>query len=189
MIKKMKYTPASNLKSLLVVAILLGNTCSSVPPEEIKASIELVDIDTRWEKKLYQPWPPKLILVPAISFKIKNIGEKPLGYIYCNGIFKILDENKNLGDNFVAGIGSKAVQPGETSDTISLQSFQGVEGKNIKDFKTNPGWRSVEVKVFIKHKGSQYILIGQYEISKKINFSEPAPLEPPEAKKKEEEKK
>ena len=187
--KKMKRWLASGLKSLLIIAILLGNTCSSIPPEELKASIELVDIDTRWEKKLYQPWPPKLILVPAISFKIKNIGEKPLGFISCNGIFKIIDENKNLGDNFVSGIGRKAVQPGETSDTISLQSFQGVEGKNLKDFKTNPGWRPVEVKIFIKHKGSQYILIGRYDISKKINFSEPAPLEPPKAKKKEEEKK
>lgn len=187
--KKTKYTLAAGFKSLLIVAILLSNTCSSIPPEELKASIELVDIDTRWEKKLYQPWPPKLILVPAISFKIKNIGEQPLSFIYCNGIFKIIDENKNLGDNFVAGIGRKPVQPGETSDTISLQSFQGVEGKNIKDFQTNPGWRPVEVKVFVKHKGSQYILIGQYEISKKINFTEPAPPEPPETKKKEEEKK
>lgn len=176
--------------ALLIGLILTGTSClKTMPAEELKASIELVDIDTRWEKKYYQPWPPKLILVPAISFKIKNVGDNPLEYIYCNGIFKFVDENENLGDNFVAGISGKAVMPGELSDTISLQSFQGVEGNNLAHFKNNPAWKTVTVKIFVKSKGSQYILLDEYEVSKKINFQEPEPVgmeekEKPEKKKK-----
>ncbi len=144
--------------------------------EVLKASIELVDIDTRWEKKYYQPWPQKLILVPAISFKIKNIGSKPLNYIYCNGVFKSFDDNQNLGDNFVSGIGGKKVMPGELSETISLQSFFGVEGTNLAHFKNNPAWKKVMVTVFVKSKGSQYVALGEHDISRKINFTEPAPV-------------
>lgn len=173
--KKVEFTLAFHV--LLIGLIIMGASCiKNMPAEELKASIELVDIDTRWEKKYYQPWPPKLILVPAISFKIKNVGDNPLEYIYCNGIFKFVDENENLGDNFVAGIGGKAVTPGELSDTISLQSFQGVEGKNLAHFKHNPAWKTVMVKIFVKSKGSQYILLDEYEVSKKINFQEPEPV-------------
>jgi hypothetical protein len=151
--------------------------CSKgMPAEELKASVEIVDIDTRWEEKYYQPWPPKLILVPAISFKIKNVGENPLQYVYCNGIFKLEDDNENLGDNFVAGIRGEPVNPGETSETISLQSFQGVEGQNLAHFKDNPAWKTAVVKLFVKSKGSQYVLVGEYKVSRKINFTEPEPV-------------
>ena len=186
--KKVKYTPAPYV--LLIGLVILGTSCiKSMPAEELKASIELIDIDTRWEKKYYQPWPPKLILVPAISFKIKNAGDKPLNYIYCNGIFKFVDENKNLGDNFVAGISGKSVMPGDLSDIISLQSFQGVEGKNLAHFKHNPAWKTVTVKIFVKSKGSQFVLLDEFEVSKKINFQEPEPVgmnekEKPEKKEK-----
>lgn len=173
---------------LLLLSSMWMTACApQMSVEEIKASVELVDIDTRWEKKYYQPWPPKLILVPAISFKIKNVGSVPLQYVYCNAIFKFEDENENLGDNFVAGIGGDPVNPGELSNTISLQSFQGVEGQNLAHFEGNPAWKVAEAKVFVKSKGSQYVEVGNYKISKKINFTEPDPvgMEPePKAKKK-----
>ncbi len=151
--------------------------CSSgMSEEELQASVELVDVDTRWEKKYYQPWPPKLTLVPAVSFKIKNVGDAPLQYVYCNAIFKFSDENKNLGDNFVAGISGDAVLPGETSDLISLQSFQGVEGDNLAHFKNNPAWQTAEVRIWLKSKGSQFVPAGEYKVSRKINFTEPEPV-------------
>lgn len=172
-----KGSTAGWLLMILTVSLFWTTGCSQgMSAEELTASVELVDIDTRWEKKYYQPWPPKLHLVPAISFKIKNVGEKPLQYVYCNGIFKLEDEKTNLGDNFVAGIGGKAVNPGETSEIISLQSFFGMKGQNLAHFKSNPAWQTAEVKIFFKSKGSQFVLMGEYKISKKINFSEPEPV-------------
>jgi len=145
-------------------------------PEELKSSLELTDIETRWEKKYYQPWPPKLTLVPAISFKVKNIGEEPLSYIYFNGIFRFIGEKENLGDNFLAGIHRKPLMPGETSEVITLQSNFGVEGDNVNHFKNNPEWKTAEVRIFAKSKGAQYALLNEYTISKKINFEEPEPV-------------
>jgi len=165
---------AGGIVVLLLFSGLVTTGCGpQMDPEVLKASVELVDVDTRWEKKYYQPWPPKLILVPAISFKIKNMGDQPLQYVYCNAIFKLEDENKNLGDNFVAGIGGQAVNPGELSETISLQSFQGVEGDNLAHFQNNPHWKIAEAKIFVKSKGSQYVQVGEYKISRRINFEEP----------------
>ncbi|MFO7979366.1 MAG: hypothetical protein R6V00_00860 [Candidatus Aminicenantes bacterium] len=165
------------LTLVLIILISLGSSCAkSIAPEELKSSIELIDIETRWEKKYYQPWPPKLTLAPAISFKVKNVGEEPLSYVYFNGIFRFIGEKENLGDNFLAGIHGDPLNPGEVSEEITLQSNFGVEGDNVEHFKNNPEWKTAEVRIFAKSKGSQYILLGTYTISKKINFKEPEPV-------------
>ncbi len=39
-----------------------------------------------------------------------------------------------------------------------------------------PAWQTAEVKIFFKSKGSQFVPVGEYTISKKINFSEPEPV-------------
>lgn len=190
--KRTVLTKIIPLTFLLMIIITLGSNCAkSISPEELKSSIELIDIETRWEKKYYQPWPPKLILVPAISFKVKNTGEKPLTYVYFNGIFRQVGEKENLGDNFVAGIRGEPLKPGEVSGEITLQSNFGVEGDNVEHFKNNPEWKTAEVRIFAKSKGSQYALLGTYTISKKINFEEPEPvgMEEEEEKKKKDKKK
>lgn len=144
----------------------------TVSEEELQASFELTDLETKWVAKEYQPWPPKLVLVPAMSFKVKNISDKPLKYINFNANFRFKDDYENLGDSFLAAIRGKAIDPGETSDVIMLKSNYGVEGKSLNTFKSNPQWKVVVCKLFASSKGSQYILLGEYEISRTIDFKE-----------------
>lgn len=162
----------------LIVAILLqrAGLVKTISPEEIKSSIEIVDVETEWVSKFYQPWPPKLVLVPSISFRVKNISNKPLRYINFNAIFKFKDDFENLGDNFLAAIRNKPVMPGEKSEVITLKSNYGVEGKTLASFKDNPHWRIVFVRLFVQSKGSQFVLLGEWEVSRKIDFKEPEPV-------------
>ncbi|OQX54743.1 MAG: hypothetical protein B5M54_04690 [Candidatus Aminicenantes bacterium 4484_214] len=136
----------------------------TVSPDELKNSIEIIDVETKWVKKYYQPWPAKLILVPAISFRVKNISDKPLRYINFNANFRFKDDYENLGD-------------------FTLKSNYGVEGKTKESFEKNPYWKTVFVKLFAQSKGSQYVLLGEWEVSKKIEFEEPEPVGLPEKKK------
>ncbi|MDH4271392.1 MAG: hypothetical protein OEW18_05385, partial [Candidatus Aminicenantes bacterium] len=57
---------------------LLLSACKGVSPEELKASVEIIEMSSKWVEKTYQPWPPKLTLVPTISFRVKNVSGKPL---------------------------------------------------------------------------------------------------------------
>ena len=88
----------------------------------------------------------------------------------------------------MAGIRGEPVLPGDKSDTITLRSFQGVEGQNLAHFKNNPAWRTVGVRIFVKSTGAEYVQISEYDISKTINFKEPEPVGM-EPKKKDESKK
>ena len=148
----------------------------TLSPEELKNSIEIVDVETKWVSKYYQPWPPKLILVPAISFRVKNLTDKPLQYINFNANFRFKDDYENLGDCFLAAIRGKPVMPGELSERILLKSNYGVEGKSLRSFQNNPHWKVVVVKLFVQSKGSQYVELGEWEVSRKIDFKEPEPV-------------
>ena len=89
----------------------------------------------------------------------------------CGGLKK----KNELGDLIlpIAAIRGDAVPPGEASDTILLKSNYGVDGNSLASFKNNPGWKTVIVQLFAQSKGSQYIKLGEWEVSKTIDFKEP----------------
>lgn len=170
--------------SILIFFILQrAGLMKTISPEELEASIEITNVETKWVKKIYIPWPQKLTLVPAISFRVKNLTDKPLRYINFNAVFRFKDDYENLGDNFLSAIRGEPVMPGELSEVILLKCNYGVEGKSLNSFKNNPQWRMAFVRLFVQSKGSQHVLMGEWDISKKIDFKEPEPFPPPKKKK------
>jgi hypothetical protein len=160
----------------VVLASLLLPSCKGISPEELKASLEIVEVSSKWVAKTYQPWPPKLILVPTITFRVKNNSDRPLNYLNFNAIFKSRDELENMGDNFLAAIRKQPIRPGETSPVITLKSNYGVEGKSLAQFKDNPQWKPVICRLFVQSKSPIHVLLGEYEISREIDFKEPEPV-------------
>ena len=104
---------------VIIVSILMffilqrAGLMKTISPEELEASIEITNVETKWVKKIYIPWPQKLTLVPAISFRVKNLTDKPLRYINFNAVFRFKDDYENLGDNFWQPLG----QIGDLTDT------------------------------------------------------------------------
>jgi len=171
------------LVKTLIIAIFISafiqTGCQKAPsPEELKASLEIVDVETKWVKKYYQPWPPKLTLVPAISFRVKNLTEEAIRYISFTATFRFNDESKNLGDGFMPGLPGKPIPPGGVSDVIFMRSSLGVEGKSVSHFRNSPHWKPTLVKLFARSKGSHYVLLGEWAVSRKIDFKEPEPYPP-----------
>jgi hypothetical protein len=163
--------------ALGVLSLVVLPACRTTTPEELKEAIELVDLETKWVSKYYQPWPPRLILVPQISFRVKNIGDRPLNYVNFNAVFNFKGERANLGDAFLAAIRGKAIAPGEMSGPIVLKSNLGVDGKDLENIRENPEWKPTEVRLFALSRGSQPVLLGIFDVSREIDFKEPEPVE------------
>jgi hypothetical protein len=173
------------MKKTAAIVLILGvlplffvTGCTRMTPQELKASIEITDVETRWVSKLYQQWPPRLVLVPVLSFRVKNISAKPMSYVNFNAVFNFKGERDNFGDCFLAAIRGKAVPPGQKSEVIALKSNFGVDGKDLKSFQDNPGWRQAEVRLFAQSKGTQPVLLGLYDVSRFIDFKEDVLEEP-----------
>ncbi len=168
----------------VIILILIQIGCQKPPTaEELKASVEILDVETKWVKKSYNPWPPKLILVPAISFRIKNLTKKTMRHISFTATFRFYDETKNLGDGFMPGLPGEPIPPGGVSDVIFIRSSLGVEGKNLSHFKSSPHWKPTVVKLFARAEGSHYALLGEWAVSRNIDFKEPEPYPPKKEKK------
>jgi hypothetical protein len=172
-----------SLLLLVLAGLVLAAACNIPKDEEIKSWMQIVDVETKWVSKEYRAWPPKLTLVPAISFRVKNVSPKPLTYINFNAIFKFKDDEENLGDNYLAGIRGTPVPPGELSPVILMKSNFGVEGKSLASFQNNPMWKQVAVKLFAQTQGSSHVLLGTYTCSRTIDFKEPEPAAKPAPKK------
>ncbi len=166
--------------ALVLAALVLAGlpACQTMSSEELKSSIEILDYSSVWVSRLYTPWPQRLILVPQISFRIKNIGQKPLTYVNFNAVFQFKGDPENFGDAFLAAIRGKAIPPGGTSDLIVLKSNFGVEGKNLAGIRDNPQWKSAFVRLFGISKGSHPVPLGVYDVSRDIDFKEPEQVGP-----------
>lgn len=185
MFKKNKRPRGQDMIISITLALLAMTACTKAPsPQELRSSIEIVDMETKWVAKAYQPWPPKLILVPSISFRVKNISSRPINYLNFNAIFKFKEETENLGDAFLAAIRKEPIMPGQLSEVIMMKSNYGVEGKTLESFKDNPYWKPVVVKLFVQSKGSIHVPLGEWAVSKVIDFKEPEPVGMGESKKK-----
>ncbi len=159
---------------VLTLAVLPG--CKTMSSDELKASVEVTDYSSAWVSKYYQPWPERLILVPQISFRIKNVGAKALTYVNFNAVYNFKGDPENFGDAFMAAIRGKAVPAGGTSDLIVLKSNLGVDGKNLAGIRDNPQWKQAEVRLFASSKGSTPVLLGVFDVSRDIDFKEPEPV-------------
>ena len=168
----------SAVLACVALALAVLPACKTMSSDELKGSIEVVDYTSSWVDKYYQPWPQRLILVPQISFRVKNIGAKPLTYVNFNAVYQFKGDPENFGDAFMAAIRGKAIPPGGTSDVIVLKSNLGVEGKNLAGIRGNPEWKQAFVRLFAISKGSTPVLLGVYDVSRDIAFKEPEPVEP-----------
>lgn len=176
---KMKhpYRYSAALAALAVLAPLLLAACKTPSIDQVKASLEVVDVQTKWVVKQYRQWPqPKLVLVPLVQFRIRNKTAEPLKYINFNGVFKRPGDAENLGDNFLAAIRNEPVPPGGFSPVITLKSNFGREGRNLEQFKLSPQELLYNVKIYAQFGGSRHALLGEYPISREIDFKEDQPV-------------
>jgi len=160
------------------LALAFQTGCKTMSQEELKASMEIVDVQTKWVSKHYQPWPQRLILVPVVSFRVKNLTAKSLTYVNFNAIFKFKGDQENMGDCFLAAIRGDGIPPGATSDVITLKSNLGVDGKTVEGIRNNPAWRPTEVNLFARSKGSAFVLLGTWDVSREIDFVPPTEIAP-----------
>ncbi len=176
---KMKhpYRYSAALAVLAVLAPLFLAACKTPSIDQVKASLEVVDVQTKWVVKQYRQWPqPKLVLVPLVQFRVRNKTAEPLKYINFNGVFKRPGDAENLGDNFLAAIRNEPVPPGGFSPVIILKSNFGREGRNLEQFKLSPQELLYNVKIYAQFGGSRHALLGEYPISREIDFKEDQPV-------------
>ncbi len=164
---------------ILVIIVLTFITKSTVfkPPtiEEVKKSFEVVYVSSIWDVAHYEEG--KVKIVPSITVKIKNIGEKPIKHVIINAIFELEGFNVDLGDAWKPLFSKKPLLPGKVSEPITLKSMYGYTASSRKAFYDNyDKWKKCWANIYIKWNGSKYVKFGKFEIERKIKGVKVIPI-------------
>lgn len=138
--------------------------------EELKSSIQISGISSQWiiKKKVNKDDFKGIILVPYISFHVKNIGEKDFEHVFFLGVFRFVNSGRFIGDNFKMAL-KQPLKPGQLSKKIELNSGLGYRASSKEAFEQNRrSWETSLVELYIKAKNSKLIFLKSFYISKKI---------------------
>jgi hypothetical protein len=161
---------------LLVTFIILAfvyKSCvidTTIEPKVLKASMEMFNISSQWveSEKVNSPDFKGIVLVPQISFRVRNIGKVELYYVYFLGVFRLSDSTKVIGEGFNMAF-KKTLKPGQESEPIVLTSKFGYNASSKEAFYRNAkDWKTAVVQIFVRSGASNLFPLKSFYISRRI---------------------
>jgi hypothetical protein len=110
-----------------------------------------------------------VILVPEVSFRIRNIGKKELSYVFLLGVFRFMDNGKFIGEGYQMAF-RRPLPAGEESAKIILKAGFGYRASSAEAFEKNTeNWRNSLCELFVKSHNSGLTTVKTFYISRKIS--------------------
>lgn len=144
----------------------------TIEPDVLKNSIEIFNIDSKWvvSEEVDTPEFQGIVLVPQVSFQVRNIGSENLSYVRFLGVFSLLGKPKDLGDSVYVAF-KKPLEPGKVdSNRITLTAKIGYRASSKQAFsKNSKEWRSCAVQVLVSSGTSRLIKLKTFYVSRRID--------------------
>jgi len=146
---------------LIVFAIFIYNSYKSTwSRDDVKNSIEIVSVETGWMEGKSELRETAARILPFLSFKVKNIGKKPLHFVNFESVYEFQSDGAVQSSGFFAAFQSP-LAVGETSDIIVLKAVNGYTASSKEAFyKNKDKWRKVNGKIFARTQGSPPVRVG-----------------------------
>lgn len=163
---------AASLLILAVFALVFKITVmnTAISPAELKAAVKLFDISSQWvvNDKFNEDDFKGIILVPEVSFRIRNVGEKDLSYVFLLGVFRFMDTGKVIGEGYQMAL-RRALPANGESARITLTAGFGYRASSAAAFeKYKQEWRNSFCEIFVKSHNSGLTPLKTFYISRRI---------------------
>ncbi|MEI6614845.1 MAG: hypothetical protein WCL37_08100 [Chrysiogenales bacterium] len=138
--------------------------------ESLKAALEFFDISSRWvvDDQIIEDDSRGIVLVPEISFRIRNVGKIDLSYVFLLGVFRFTDNGKFIGEGYQMAL-RRALSPAGTSERITLKCGFGYRASSAAAFeKYKKEWRNSLCELFAKSHNSGLTPVKIFYVSRKI---------------------
>jgi hypothetical protein len=151
---------------ILFLAALVCAACS--PTVDLSKGLEVLDVSTGWFDAGIVNGQNKL--VPAISFKLKNVSNQTLSVLQINALFRRVGEKEEWGSGFLTVVGSEGLAPGATTPVLTVRSQNGYTGadQTREDMLHNSQFVDAEIEFFAKYGSTQWKRIGEYVVSRRL---------------------
>jgi hypothetical protein len=144
---------------------------TTLNPRQLKASLEFFEISSQWvvNEQVSDEDFKGIILVPEVSFRIRNIGKKELSYVFLLGVFRFMDNGKFIGEGYQMAF-RRPLPAGGESAKITLKAGFGYRASSAEAFEKNrENWRNSLCELFVKSHNSGLTAVKTFYISRRIS--------------------
>ncbi len=158
------------LRSLIAVAALSTAglfTASCSPGADVATDIQVLEVTSGWFDAGIVNGQNKL--VPSVTFKLKNISDKPVTTLQANVLFHRVNSPEEWGSGFLKVAGSEGLQAGATSDSLTVKSDLGYTGSETRaDMLKNSQFVDAKVRILAKAGSNYWHPLGEYQIDRRL---------------------
>ncbi len=163
---------AVSLLILAVFALVYKRTVmnTAMTRGELQAALELFDISSQWKvtEHVNDEDFQGIVLAPEVSFRLRNVSQKDLSYVFLLGVFRFMDTGKLIGEGYRMAL-RQPLPPGASSGRITLNAGFGYRATSAAAFEKNrQNWRNASCEVFAKSHNSGFAPVKTFYISRRI---------------------
>ena len=137
------------------------------PDVDLRKGLQILDVSTGWFDAGLMDGQNKL--VPAISFKLKNVSDQKLAVIQVNVLFKQVNNPAEWGNGLLNVVGSKGLAPGATTETLTIKSNHGYTGADARqDMLKNSHFVDARIELSAKYGSVQWTRLADFPVTRTL---------------------
>ena len=153
--------------AVTLLAALFSISCDGASDEAV-ASLEPLEVVTGWyDDGILQDGKNKL--VPSVTMKLRNKGDKELKSIQINAIFRRVGEQEMWGEYFGWAIRGEPLAAGATTNTMVMRSALGYTGEQPRmQMLQNQNFVDAKVEIYLKQGSRVWAKLAEYPIQRQL---------------------
>jgi len=151
---------------------LLACTACGGPTTDIAKALEVTDVTTGWYDAGVENGQNKL--VPTVGLRLRNVTGASVSNVQLNAVFRRVGETEEWGTSYARVISRDGLAPEASTDPVVLRSnlgYTSIEPRAV--MLSHSKFKDVQVRVFAKHGGAQWVPLGDWDVERTMLAKEP----------------
>jgi len=107
-------------------------------------------------------------IVPAVSFRLKNVSDRKLAAVQVNAVFRRVDDPGEWSSGYLPDLANE-IPPGTETDSRIIAGQQGYTGTDDRDeMLRNSHFVDAKAELFVKSGSSNWTRIGEYPVARQL---------------------
>jgi hypothetical protein len=151
-------------RELLILSLFFVVACG--PKVDLAKAVVPESVTTGWANGGVVAGKNKI--VPAVSFRPKNVSNQKLGRLQVNAVFRRVDDPAEWSSVYLPNAATE-LPPGGVTDTHIILGQQGYTGTDDREaMLRNSKFVDAKVELYVKSGSSNWTRIGEYPIARQM---------------------
>jgi hypothetical protein len=156
---------------VLAASCLLAAACGG--SATVQEAIEVYDVKTGYDDGGREAGQNRLL--PTVAFRVRNKADRAIHTVQFNAVFRVIGDPEELGAQLVQGIDYNGLPGGQAAGPFVLRSAFGYSGEQVRvDMFQHEGFKDVQVELFAKQGGSQWVKLTEQVVERQLLAIAPA---------------